>query len=392
MYFPDYNNCILNVMASIARGLNGKTNYSPSSLLNPQEIKKAKNVVLIVLDGLGYEYLMKYGKDLKLKKHLRGKITSIFPAATTACVPAFLTGMSAYEHGMSGWYSYLKELGMVITPLPYITRTGGLSLDKVEFRKLFDVNPFSKKVSVKSYILNPAEFYDSAFNRATKGKSKLLGYKNIKDMFYNINRLLVKGGKKYIYAYHSNPDSLMHEFGVEDKGVLREVKKIDKEFANFIRRIRSTKSIIIITADHGLITVPKNRQIDTLKYAELNKFLRIPLCGEGRMGYAYVKAGREKEFEEYVKNKLGFCCELMKSEEAVNKGWFGKGKMHPCFKDRIGDYLLIMKENYGIKDFVADSDPEDQNIGRHGGVSKEEMFVPLFVVRTGEGEKEIKSR
>jgi len=86
MYFPDYTNCILNLMGSLARGLGGKTGYNPLLILTSNEIKKAKNVVLIILDGLGYEYLMNYGKNSELVSHLRGKITSIFPAVTSSCI------------------------------------------------------------------------------------------------------------------------------------------------------------------------------------------------------------------------------------------------------------------------------------------------------------------
>jgi hypothetical protein len=38
-----------------------------------------------------------------------------------------------------------------------------------------------------------------------------------------------------------------------------------------------------------------------------------------------------------------------------------------------------MRENYIIKDFVL-GEKERFHIGNHGGVSKEEMFVPLIVI------------
>jgi len=63
MNLPDYNNCILNVIGSIAQGFGKKTSYSAISILKPEEIKEAQNVVLIILDGLGYEYLLKYGQE-----------------------------------------------------------------------------------------------------------------------------------------------------------------------------------------------------------------------------------------------------------------------------------------------------------------------------------------
>ena len=55
-------------------------------------------------------------------------------------------------------------------------------------------------------------------------------------------------------------------------------------------------------------------------------------------------------------------------------------KPNPKLKDRIGDYVLIMKEGHIIKDSLMGR-KESYHIGNHGGVSKEEMFVPLIVVK-----------
>lgn len=285
MYFPNYKKSILNLMASIAEGFGKKTNYSSLEELKKEDIKNAKNVILIILDGLGYEYLERYGRNSELAKHLKTKLTSIFPAATTACIPAFLTGSSSYEHGMTGWHAFLREIGMIVIPLRHITRFGEFNL-KVPPEKIYRLRPFSSLLNAKSYILNPKEFYKSSFNLATKGKSTLTGYSSIKDMFDKIARISKKPGKKYVYAYYKNPDALIHEYGNESRKVLTEFKKIDAAFKKILKKMENTNSLIIVTADHGLITVPKNKRIDTLKFPELIHFLRMPICGEGRLGYA----------------------------------------------------------------------------------------------------------
>lgn len=44
------------------------------------------------------------------------------------------------------------------------------------------------------------------------------------------------------------------------------------------------------------------------------------------------------------------------------------------------DGSIVNKENYVIKDFIL-GEPEHFHIGYHGGVSQEEMFVPLVVIK-----------
>ena len=63
----------------------------------------------------------------------------------------------------------------------------------------------------------------------------------------------------------------------------------------------------------------------------------------------------------------------------IDDGWFGLADPHPRLRERVGDYALVMQDDYAIRDRVADEKPF-RHIGVHGGVSREEMRVPLVVV------------
>jgi hypothetical protein len=65
--------------------------------------------------------------------------------------------------------------------------------------------------------------------------------------------------------------------------------------------------------------------------------------------------------------------------DLIKKGYFGLFRPNSRLKDRIGDYVLIMKENYIFKDEMP-GEEVNYYIGNHGGVSKEEMFVPLSII------------
>jgi len=85
------------------------------------------------------------------------------------------------------------------------------------------------------------------------------------------------------------------------------------------------------------------------------------------------------QFEAYVKQHFDGICELYKGEELISNSYFGLFEPDKRLFDRVGDYVLIMRDNYVIKDFLL-GEEERFNIGYHGGVSKEEMFVPLIVI------------
>ena len=53
---------------------------------------------------------------------------------------------------------------------------------------------------------------------------------------------------------------------------------------------------------------------------------------------------------------------------------------HPRLLERIGDYTLLMQDDWTIKDWVA-GEQRYQHIGVHGGNSSAEMFVPLIMAQ-----------
>lgn len=161
--------------------------------------------------------------------------------------------------------------------------------------------------------------------------------------------------------------------------VLTERKELDRKIAKLAKALKSSNTTIIITADHGLVnTSEENKIIKLENHPELVETLLMPLSGEPRVVYCYVKPSKVKQFENYVKTRLASACEMHKSEELIRKNYFGLYKPNEKLKERVGDYTLIMKENYIMKDLVLG---EDQNIfvGNHGGVSREEMIVSLIV-------------
>lgn len=65
----------------------------------------------------------------------------------------------------------------------------------------------------------------------------------------------------------------------------------------------------------------------------------------------------------------------------MDEGWFGTGRAHPHFAERIGDVALVMKGRGTVKDWVT-GEPRHLHIGNHGGMSEDEMNIPLVVAKT----------
>ncbi|MBN2459227.1 alkaline phosphatase family protein [Candidatus Woesearchaeota archaeon] len=382
IYLPNYKDgSIVNLMASIEKSLGGKPLYKPLKGFKPDELKRFSNIILIVIDGLGYDYLMRNGKGSFLKKHLRKSITSTFPSTTASAITAFNTGVAPQQHAITGWFTWLKELGAVFTILPFVPRYNNHSGRTLEPKAIFDYSTFESRLKISTYKLYPKKIVKSDYTSSNSKGANLMPYTAQSSFFKAIVKLAkLDRKKKFIHAYWPGFDTECHHHSPKSKKALLHFKKLDRGLGLFIKKMQGTSSIIIITADHGQIDVPVKSRISLKDHPELAKTLALPLCGEPRAAYCYVHAPKAKQFEKYAKTKLKKCCWLFKSEDLISKNWFGLFKPNPKLLDRVGDYVLVMKKDYVIKDFLI-TEKEHFLLGNHGGVSRQEMLVPLIVVK-----------
>src|SRR5262245_60742900 len=98
---PDYSGAgLVNLMASIVAGRGGAPRHPLLASLPAKEVSDAKNVVLLIVDGLGDHYLMRRGAGGELARRRRRAITSVFPPTTASAITTSYTGSTPLEHGL----------------------------------------------------------------------------------------------------------------------------------------------------------------------------------------------------------------------------------------------------------------------------------------------------
>lgn len=380
---PDYaGGSIVNLMGSLVAGLGGAaTGYPPLSLLPPGEVGGYRQVVLMVVDGLGHEFLTRRRNGGLLRGLSRGRITSVFPSTTAAAITAFLTGLAPQQHGLTGWHMYFRELGAVLAVLPGAPRYGGLPLKQagVDVGRFFGHEPVFDRLPLESHVVVPRRLAQSDFNLAHRGKAEIRPFDTQDDFFLTVAKLLrADRERKFVYAYWGDLDRISHEAGTHSIEADWHFTSWEEGFGRFLKYAAGTDTLVIVTADHGFIDTDEAHTVNLDDHPELADSLCLPLCGESRVAYCYVKPDRRAFFEGYVRSELGHAAELWRSVELIERGWFGAGAAHPKLADRVGDYALVMKENYVIKDWLP-GEHRYTHIGVHGGVSEREMWVPLVV-------------
>ena len=94
---PDYKHCILNTITSILKYYNVETNHSSLKNLDKELEKKYRNVVFIVLDGLGEYILEDVSPNSYFSKNKIDCVTSVYPSTTTAALTTYYSGKPPYE-------------------------------------------------------------------------------------------------------------------------------------------------------------------------------------------------------------------------------------------------------------------------------------------------------
>ena len=276
---------------------------------------------------------------------------------------------------------YFREIGAIVAPLPFRVRTGRHSLREagVTPETLLGLIPLFDRLPLPCHVVSPKHIVHSDFNVALSGKAQRHGYETLEEMFALIAGILRSDApRSYVHAYWPQLDSLAHEHGIHSEPVATAFASLDAGFARLLDVARSSDSLVVATADHGFIDTTAEQTIDLDDHPELRETLLLPLCGESRTAYAYVRAGREAQFEDTVRERLGGRVLLLRSEEVVRQGWLGPGEAHPALRDRLGDFVLLPRGQAILRDWLK-GEERHTHIGVHGGLTEAEMIVPLVV-------------
>ena len=376
---PNYKHSILSTITSILKYYNVKTNQcSLNSLDKILNEKRYKNILFIILDGMGEHILNNISKDGYFNKHKIDCVTSVYPSTTTAALTTYYSGKPPYETGWIAWSQYFKEYGRALDMLSHKeSYLGELiknpKLDVYEsfmkyetiYEKIENANP-----NVKAFEIEP-EYVQR------RGK-RLYIANNIGELISAAKDINSISGEKFILAYCDNPDGILHKYGTDSTEAESFILDAEKKFQKLRAEI-ADDTLIIISADHGHKNIEKSYTL--LDYPELLECLIMPASLESRAVNFWVKEDMKKEFEERFNRIFENEFWLMTKEDFLQKNkLLGEGQKHSKIDDFIGNYIALSVDASMIRleTFMIEGKPVKKST--HCGLSKEEMEVPVIVL------------
>src|SRR2546423_5347516 len=199
---PDYaGGSLVNLVASVVASRGGKPLHEP--LRNFAVAAQARNVVLLIIDGLGDNYLARHGAGSELARRRRAAMTSVFPSTTASAITTSYTGRTPLEHGLTGWFTYFGEAGCVAAPLPFRSRGDMVPLAArgVSADNIFTVPSLFGALPVKSVVVTYRDIIDSQYNSVHCRGAERLAYSNADELVARAEQAVKSGDeRKFVYA------------------------------------------------------------------------------------------------------------------------------------------------------------------------------------------------
>ena len=399
---PEYEKrSILNISASAANLLQiPGFKHNPVDLALLDSIRDGvRNVILVLVDALAFHRLEKWlaeDENLIWHKLLENGFlvpaTSICPSTTCAAITSYWTDSSAAEHGVMGYEMWLKEYGItanMIThkPITYRKPGGDLTLAGFDPENYLTVESNTKLFLDQEVNVHSFQHYsiiDSGLSRMFMEDADRHAISSAPDMWISIRELLEskKDTSKYIWAYWGQVDGISHLHGPDSERAWGDFMDFSRNFETFFLdrldpKIRNN-TVVMLAADHGQITTDNtDDHYDLNNHPGFINLLHMTPTGENRLAYLHIKPGKVDEVKEYIQKTWPDQFSLIDPEEAVTGGLFGSGIPHPEIYNRLGDLIVAARG----KAYWWWADKPNPLIGRHGGLSAEEMLVPFLAGR-----------
>ncbi|MGH9213640.1 MAG: alkaline phosphatase family protein [Acidimicrobiales bacterium] len=329
----------------------------------PAAAVDARQLVLLVIDGLGWDQLQERRHAAPTLAAMDGRdITTVVPSTTSTALTSITTGLSPGEHGLVGYRMAVH--GEVLNVLRWSTVAG----DALQSLPPPKVQPLAPFLGQRPPVVTRAEYRRSGFTGAHLDGVRFWGYRTVATLVTEIERLLHEA-EPFVYGYYDGLDKVAHEYGLGSH-YLAELNFVDRVVEYLLSRL-PPGAVLLVTADHGQVDVGKAVRplaSEVLAHCSMQS-------GEGRFRWLHARPGRARDLYAAAEAHHGTVAWVLERDDVIERGWLGPRVGHLA-ASRLGDVALAAHAP------VAFHDPYDTGpfelVGRHGSLTSAEMRVPLL--------------
>ncbi len=357
------------VMPSAAAAL-GVPGFTDSLGVGP-----ARQVVVLLVDGLGYELLGRHADAAPFLAGLMGEgreLTAGFPSTTVTSLASLGTGLPPGAHGLVGYTFDLPEEGRVVNALRWDTAADPVTVQPA--RTVFEA---AAHAGVTVAHIGPRAFAGSGLTRAALRGAEYPGAETYGEVVQVTEQVLDGAPTALAYVYCGDLDNVGHLRGCGSDGWRAQLAHVDL-LARQLSELIDPGAVLLVTADHGMVDVPADERVDADTEPALRAGVRA-VGGEPRARHVYALPGAAGDVLAAWRELLRGRAEVLSRAEAVAAGWFGGPVPDRCLP-RIGDVVVASLGDTAV--VATRTQPlESLLVGHHGSLTPAELRVPLLAVR-----------
>jgi hypothetical protein len=375
---PDYaGGGFFNLAVSLAQACGAQVPAHYAPLAEAQGWARRHAIVCFLVDGLGDDFLQAH-RDIapQLWADRVRALTSVFPSTTATAITTLMTARPAATHGLLGWHVQDVVGGRIVAPLPMRYRGGAPVSDAATVERILRTPPMFASATRDAHIVTLPHLTCGPYSRHHAGPAQTHAYADLGELASVVARVsAATSAPHFIYCYTPALDACAHDCGIASPQALTILAAIEAAYVAL--RAALPDALLVVSADHGFIDAPAERCVELTALPAVYDMLAAPLTGEPRMAYCRVKPDYVARFGEVAQAALGHALMAVPSADLFDAGLFGPDDTELA-RGRAADWTLIARENWTVRDTLQ-GEKRPAMIGMHGGLSRQEMYVPLIV-------------
>ncbi|WP_408014637.1 alkaline phosphatase family protein [Rhodococcus xishaensis] len=348
---------------------------------NQLQLTEADRTVVLLIDGLGWNLLRGNVDAAPFLNSVEARqIRAGFPTTTATSLASFGTGLPPARHGVTGYVSDVAEAGGAFNWLRW-QRVGDRrdALSRVEPERIQPLPTAFERATasgIAATTVLPRDFAGTGLTRATLRGARFVGTTAYGDLLHSTVHAASAGDRTLVYSYLGEIDTLGHVYGPGSDAWLTQLTIVDRLVEDLVTHLGPDVRVLV-TADHGMVSVGAPDRIDFDTTAELSEGV-VALTGEARCRYVHAEPGRAEDVLRRWREVLGTRAWVGTRDDVVASGLLGADPT-PAALRRIGDVVMVARD--GVAVVRGEAEPRmSMLVGQHGALTDDEVLIPLLQV------------
>lgn len=353
------------------------------------ELGQSENVVILVLDALGSQYLSQMGNRSNLAKIARAGAANlnarcVYPSHTLTNHATIMTGVSSGVHSIIGNVRLAedgittiksKEPDMIKAETIFeIAKAQGLKTAVVSGKNNL-VTMFSKDCDVGTSNVRRLDYLGSAPNLEDAETNKDYYEMNLELadwVFESLYTVLEKESPNLTLVNVQSTDYIGHRFGPNSDEMKTCLKRVDKALGKLYDKMKKSgmleNTTLIIVADHGMT---ESNEAINLNVLTMMNFPEAAAAIDGRTGYIWLNGTEEIDVVAFFADVEGVSA-IFSSRSDIAAGLGVSSADGP-------DLILESEPGY----VFLPQPMIDEYHGQHGSSDDSDMIIPMVMVGGG---------